>query len=331
MLQYLLRLADTCLILGQRLGEWCGHAPVLEEDIALTNMALDLIGQARALLTLRRRSSRAAAATKTSSPSCATSATTCNLTLVELPQRRLRLHRAAQPAMVATWLKLLWERLRDSQRRRAGRHRRQGAEGSALPPAARRRLGGAPGRRHRRIAPPHARPRWRGCGPTCAELFEDDAVDAAAAGQRPGPGRRRAARALAGRDAARCWTRPRWRRPPTRPSAAPASAACTASTWASSWPRCSTCSAPFPGACGERHRSTPRAPSAPGPCWTPCPTPRCRRSRCASWASCARCWTDGDGAGGRAHAHLQRLPGHRGDRAQRVSRRSTRPAWARCA
>lgn len=49
--QYVLRLADTCLILGQRLGEWCGHAPILEEDIALTNTALDLIGQARALLT----------------------------------------------------------------------------------------------------------------------------------------------------------------------------------------------------------------------------------------------------------------------------------------
>ena len=48
---YLLRLGDTCLILGQRLGEWCGHAPVLEEDIALSNMALDLIGQARAVLT----------------------------------------------------------------------------------------------------------------------------------------------------------------------------------------------------------------------------------------------------------------------------------------
>jgi ring-1,2-phenylacetyl-CoA epoxidase subunit PaaC len=49
--QYLLRLGDTCLVLGQRLGEWCGHAPVLEEDIALSNMALDLIGQARAVLT----------------------------------------------------------------------------------------------------------------------------------------------------------------------------------------------------------------------------------------------------------------------------------------
>ncbi|MCE4554454.1 1,2-phenylacetyl-CoA epoxidase subunit PaaC [Pelomonas cellulosilytica] len=49
--QYLLRLADTCLIHSQRLSEWCGHAPVLEEDLALSNIALDLLGQARALLT----------------------------------------------------------------------------------------------------------------------------------------------------------------------------------------------------------------------------------------------------------------------------------------
>ena len=47
----LLRLGDTCLVLAQRLGEWSGHAPMLEEDIALSNMALDLVGQARALLT----------------------------------------------------------------------------------------------------------------------------------------------------------------------------------------------------------------------------------------------------------------------------------------
>ena len=49
---YVLRIADACLIHGQRLAEWCGHAPVLEEDIALTNVALDHIGQSRALLTL---------------------------------------------------------------------------------------------------------------------------------------------------------------------------------------------------------------------------------------------------------------------------------------
>src|SRR5688572_17096621 len=46
---YLLHLADNPMILGQRLGEWCGHGPVLEQDIALTNIALDLIGQARLL------------------------------------------------------------------------------------------------------------------------------------------------------------------------------------------------------------------------------------------------------------------------------------------
>lgn len=45
--EYLLRIGDSCLILSQRLSEWCGHGPVLEEDIALTNVALDLLGHAR--------------------------------------------------------------------------------------------------------------------------------------------------------------------------------------------------------------------------------------------------------------------------------------------
>ena len=49
LLDYVLHLADNGLILGQRLGEWCGHGPVLEQDIALTNISLDLIGQARML------------------------------------------------------------------------------------------------------------------------------------------------------------------------------------------------------------------------------------------------------------------------------------------
>lgn len=44
-----LRLADDHLVLGHRLSEWCGHAPMLEEDLAMPNMALDLIGQARSL------------------------------------------------------------------------------------------------------------------------------------------------------------------------------------------------------------------------------------------------------------------------------------------
>ena len=47
----MLRLGDLALVLGQRLGEWVGHAPALEEDLGLANIALDLIGQARLLLT----------------------------------------------------------------------------------------------------------------------------------------------------------------------------------------------------------------------------------------------------------------------------------------
>jgi ring-1,2-phenylacetyl-CoA epoxidase subunit PaaC len=44
--EYLIRLGDDSLILGHRLSEWCGHGPILEEDIAMTNIALDLVGQA---------------------------------------------------------------------------------------------------------------------------------------------------------------------------------------------------------------------------------------------------------------------------------------------
>ncbi len=51
LLRAILRRADDALVLGHRLSEWCGHAPMMEEDMALSNMALDLIGQARALYT----------------------------------------------------------------------------------------------------------------------------------------------------------------------------------------------------------------------------------------------------------------------------------------
>lgn len=46
-LEFALRMGDNCLILGQQVGAWCGHAPAIEEDIALANVALDLIGQTR--------------------------------------------------------------------------------------------------------------------------------------------------------------------------------------------------------------------------------------------------------------------------------------------
>ena len=46
-INYVLHLADNNLILTQRNGDWCGHGPILEQDIAITNITLDLIGQAR--------------------------------------------------------------------------------------------------------------------------------------------------------------------------------------------------------------------------------------------------------------------------------------------
>lgn len=50
--EYLLRLGDDSLILGHRLSEWCGHGPILEEDIAMTNISLDFIGQTTTILEL---------------------------------------------------------------------------------------------------------------------------------------------------------------------------------------------------------------------------------------------------------------------------------------
>jgi ring-1,2-phenylacetyl-CoA epoxidase subunit PaaC len=47
LIDYILHLADTTLILSQRNSEWCGHGPILEQDIAITNISLDLLGQAR--------------------------------------------------------------------------------------------------------------------------------------------------------------------------------------------------------------------------------------------------------------------------------------------
>lgn len=50
--EYVLRLGDNALIVGQRLCEWCGHSPFVEEDVAMANIALDHVGRARLLLTL---------------------------------------------------------------------------------------------------------------------------------------------------------------------------------------------------------------------------------------------------------------------------------------
>lgn len=110
--QYLLRIGDTCLILAQRLGEWCGHAPVLEEDIAMTNIALDLVGQARALLT-RAGQVEGLAHDEDQLAFLRNERDYFNLTLVELPRGDFAFS-VLRNTMVSTWLKLLWERLAKS-------------------------------------------------------------------------------------------------------------------------------------------------------------------------------------------------------------------------
>lgn len=110
--EYLLRLGDTCLILGQRLGEWCGHAPVLEEDIALANMALDLIGQTRALLT-HAGTLGGQGFDEDQLAFLREERDYRNLTMVELPRGDFAFT-VLRNLFVSTWLKLHWERLADS-------------------------------------------------------------------------------------------------------------------------------------------------------------------------------------------------------------------------
>ena len=120
-MQYVLRIADTCLIHAQRLAEWCGHGPVLEEDIALTNMALDLVGQARALLTHAGRL-EGQGFDEDQLAFLRDERQYFNLTLVEQPMRRSSAHAPGgdfadtvlRNFLLATWLKALWTRLSTS-------------------------------------------------------------------------------------------------------------------------------------------------------------------------------------------------------------------------
>ncbi|MCA3218412.1 MAG: phenylacetate-CoA oxygenase subunit PaaC [Burkholderiales bacterium] len=110
--EYLLHLADTSLILAQRLSEWCGHGPVIEEDIALTNVALDLVGQARLLLTHagavqgRGRDEDQLAFLRLEHEYR-------NLTICELPNQDFG-RTILRNLMVAAWQQPLWQALQQS-------------------------------------------------------------------------------------------------------------------------------------------------------------------------------------------------------------------------
>ncbi|MDM0081574.1 1,2-phenylacetyl-CoA epoxidase subunit PaaC [Variovorax sp. J31P179] len=182
--QYLLRLGDTCLILGQRIAEWSGHAPILEEDIALSNMALDLIGQARAVLTHAGRI-EGLGHDEDQLAFLRDEKDYRNLTLVELPRGDFAFT-VLRNAMVATLMKLLWERLRDSSDAelagiagkavKEARYHQQHAADWVV------RLGDGTEESRRRIEAALA-DLWR----YTPEMFESDAVDedAAAAGLGP--------------------------------------------------------------------------------------------------------------------------------------------------
>lgn len=110
--QYLLRIGDTALILAQRIAEWCGHAPILEEDIALTNTSLDLIGQARAVLT-HAGALEGAGHDEDQLAFLREERDYRNVTLVELPRGDFAFT-VVRNAVMATFFRLLWEKLATS-------------------------------------------------------------------------------------------------------------------------------------------------------------------------------------------------------------------------
>ena len=214
--QYLLRIADTHLILAQRLGEWCGHAPVLEEDIALANMALDLVGQSRALLT-RAGELEGRGHDEDQLAFLRDERDYFNATLVELPRGDFAFT-VLRNLFIASWGKQLWTHLLQSSDSETGRDRRQGGEGSALSPAARRRLGRAARRRHPGNRAAAWKPRWPRPGatpPSCSRTTRSTNWRASAASARAGstcarPGSR-ISRRSSPKPAWRCRTPPGFR------------------------------------------------------------------------------------------------------------------------
>ena len=182
--QYLLRFGDTALILAQRLAEWCGHAPVLEEDIALANMALDLVGQSRALLTHAGKL-EGAGHDEDQLAFLRDERDYFNATIAELPRGDFAFT-VLRNLIVATWAKLLWERLLDSSDAevsaiagkavKEARYHQQHAADWVV-----RLADGTAESRHRVDAALTAV--WR----FTAELFDSDAVDTAAHAAGLGP------------------------------------------------------------------------------------------------------------------------------------------------
>ena len=177
LLTSLLRIADGPLVLAQRLSEWCGHGPVLEEDIALTNLSLDYVGQARLLYTRigelegRGRDEDAFAYFRDVPEFL-------NPTLVELPNGDFG-QTVLRGFFFACWQAALWEQLLASsdatvaaiaeKSRKETRYHVEHLGGWVV------RLGDGTEESHRRM-----QRALNLLAPYVAELFEDDAADEAA-------------------------------------------------------------------------------------------------------------------------------------------------------
>jgi ring-1,2-phenylacetyl-CoA epoxidase subunit PaaC len=182
--QYLLRIGDTALILGQRISEWTGHAPVLEEDIALANMALDLIGQCRAVLA-HAGAVEGAGHDEDQLAFLREERDYRNVTLAELPRGDFAVT-VVRNTMMATFFKQLWDRLaasRDAELagiagkaiKEARYHQQHAADWLV-------RLAGGTEESRRRVEKALA-DLW----PYHAELFASDAIDEAAQAGGLGP------------------------------------------------------------------------------------------------------------------------------------------------
>ncbi|MCY7315869.1 MAG: phenylacetate-CoA oxygenase subunit PaaC [Rubrivivax sp.] len=191
--RYRLRIADTCLVHAQRLAEWCGHAPVLEEDIALSNMALDLLGQARGLLSHVAQQA-GAGFDEDRLAFLRDERDYLNLTLVEQPLRRSSgnapggdfADTVLRNFLLSTWLKLMWSRLLGSSDEtlaaiagkalKEARYHQQHAADWAV------RLGDGSEESALRM-----QAALRRIWPYTREMFADDVVDTAAAARGLGP------------------------------------------------------------------------------------------------------------------------------------------------
>lgn len=182
--QYLLRIGDSCLILAQRISEWCGHGPILEEDLALSNMALDLLGQARGILTHAARLD-GQGHDEDQLAFLRDERQYLNPVVMELPRGDFAFTQLRNFA-VATWLLLLWRRLEQSSDaelaaiagkavKEASYHQQHAADWVV-------RLGDGTDESAQRIKAALAT-LW----PYFNELFEADAIDLAAAEQGLGP------------------------------------------------------------------------------------------------------------------------------------------------